>query len=117
MKQDVSRWYPDLTSLIKVILVEAGPRILGSFDATLVDYYSDKLKAKGIDVRTGTAVTKVEERGGGSSYSYSNEPHSTVAVFSDQSEHPFGMMVWSAGLAPVNLVTNMRAVSVVLVLC
>jgi NADH dehydrogenase FAD-containing subunit len=30
------------------MLVEAGPRILGSFDATLVDYYSDKLRQKGI---------------------------------------------------------------------
>ena len=33
---DVSKWYPDLTA--KITLVEAGPRILGSFDQKLVEY-------------------------------------------------------------------------------
>jgi len=32
--------------------------------------------------------------------------HTTIAKLADGSELPFGMMVWSAGLAPVKFVTN-----------
>jgi hypothetical protein len=43
------------------------------------------------------------------------QPTQLTAKFSDGSEHPFGMMVWSAGLAPVKLVSNMSPVSANLV--
>lgn len=97
-----------LCKQVKVLLVEAGPRILGSFDQTLVEYYAGKLRSKGVDVRTDTAVTRVEssiEHGssdsssdrGNAGSSENNEPHTTIAHFSDGSQLPFGMMVWSAG--------------------
>lgn len=35
--QDIRRWYPDLCDKVKITLVEAGPRILGNFDQSLVD--------------------------------------------------------------------------------
>ena len=46
---------------VKVTLVEAGPNILGTFDAALVKYYSRSLEKRGIDVRLSTAVTSVED--------------------------------------------------------
>jgi NADH dehydrogenase FAD-containing subunit len=84
---------------IKLTLVEAGPGILGSFDKALSEYYLRKLNEKNIDVRLNTAVAGVDER-------YIEGEQITVARFVDGTEVNFGTMVWSAGLAPVRLVTN-----------
>ena len=82
---------------MRITLVEAGPGILGSFDAALVSYYADSLRSRGIDLKTSMAVKAVEEEGDG-------VHHSTLARLGDGSALPFGMMVWSAGLAPVKFV-------------
>ena len=86
LDRDVARWYPDLAPLVKVrparerlriplflgrvvcgcdpvlvaqvSLVEAGPRILGSFDAALVDYYADHLRRRVHVARPRTAWTQ-----------------------------------------------------------
>mmetsp|Transcript_4639 Transcript_4639/g.8245 ORF Transcript_4639/g.8245 Transcript_4639/m.8245 type:complete len:525 (+) Transcript_4639:82-1656(+) len=96
---DVAKWYPDLTGHIKLTLVEAGPGILGSFDKALSEYYLEKLNEKNIDVRLNTAVSGIDER-------YIEGEQITVAKFADETEVNFGTMVWSAGLAPVNLIAN-----------
>lgn len=98
--KDVAKWYPDLVGYINLTLVEAGPGILGSFDRALSDYYVEKLIEKNIDVRLNTAVGGIEIR------EIEGCTRFTVARFNDDSELPFGTMVWSAGLAPVNLVAN-----------
>ncbi len=43
----------------RVILVEAGPRLLPTFDEKLSAYAERELRALGIDVRTGVAVTEL----------------------------------------------------------
>lgn len=48
IKQDVPRWYPHLSMKAKITLVEAGPRILGTFDASLVDYYQANMVEQGV---------------------------------------------------------------------
>jgi NADH dehydrogenase len=45
------------TRTTKVVLVEAGPRILPSFDADLATYAHDELQRIGVEVRTGAPVT------------------------------------------------------------
>ena len=99
IRSDVSKWYPDLVPHIKLTLVEAGPGILGSFDKSLSEFYLKRLREKDIDVRLNTAVAGIDER-------YMDGEQITVARFADGSEQNFGMMVWSAGLAPVKLVAN-----------
>ena len=93
--KDVVKWYPDLAPHIKLTLVEAGPGILGTFDKALSEYYLEKLREMNIDVRLSTAVSAIEER-------YVDGEQITVAKFGDGTEQNFGVMVWSAGLAPVN---------------
>lgn len=110
---DVAKWYPDLKDEISLTLVEAGPGLLGQFHRSLADYYLKSLHNRGVDVRLSTAVTGVHvkhfpptdkdranEEKEGRSY--------TVASFNDGSELPFGMMVWSAGLAPVKFVEESK---------
>lgn len=103
LKDDVSRRFPDLYPLVRVSLVEAGPTILSSFDKDLVEYYSKNLKTRGIDVLTDTPVTAVEEQG----EEDRRGDRMTVAKFGNGDEMPFGMMVWSAGLAPIRFVNGL----------
>jgi len=97
--KDVKKWYPELTKHIKLVLVEAGPGILGSFDKALSEYYLQKLKEKNIDVRLNTAVAGVDER-------YIDGEQITVARFADGTEINFGTMIWSAGLSPVKMISS-----------
>jgi len=108
---DVAKWYPDLKDDISLTLLEAGPGLLGSFDQSLADYYLKGLRKRGVDVRLNRAVTGVEVK------HFPPSPNAdgaeakegrayTVATFEDGSELPFGMMVWSAGLAPVKFVED-----------
>jgi len=99
LRYDVARWYPDLAPRVKIALVEAGPSILGSFDAALAMYYRKALEKKDVSVLTGTGVTEVEEQN-------IDGNHSTVAHMSNGETIPFGMMVWSAGLAPIRFIDN-----------
>ena len=95
VKQDISRLYPDLLPHVTITLVEAGPALLGPFDAALQEYAHGLFKKRDIDVRLGTAVTSVEN--------FEAEDYhftSRKAVLSDGSAIEFGTMVWSAGLAP-----------------
>jgi NADH dehydrogenase FAD-containing subunit len=76
-------------------LVEAGPALLGPFDAALQKYAHGLFEQRDIDVRLRTAVTGVED--------FEAEDYhftSRRAMLSDGSEIEFGTMVWSAGLAP-----------------
>lgn len=98
VREDVARWYPRLASRVHISLVEAGPKILSAFDDALVEYYSRFLRRRSVDLRVGIAVQSVDppaaDGGSGS------------ANLSDGSRLNFGLMVWSAGLAPVNFVQD-----------
>ena len=59
LRDDVAKWYPEEAKQAKVTLVEAGPRILGPFDAALAEYYRGHLVARGVEMRTATSVTEV----------------------------------------------------------
>jgi NADH dehydrogenase FAD-containing subunit len=48
---------------LKLILVEAGPRILASFDESLAAAATAKLRKLGVEVRTGAPVEKVDAEG------------------------------------------------------
>ena len=60
---DVQRRYgSDISERIQIILVEAMPRILAPFDESLANVAKEHLISKGVDVKTGTAVTYVERQ-------------------------------------------------------
>jgi NADH dehydrogenase FAD-containing subunit len=106
---DVAKWYPDLKGEIKLTLVEAGDGLLGQFDKSLADYYLKSLRKRGVDVKLSTAVTGVHvkhfEADDSNVKNTDGRPY-TVASFEEEEDLPFGMMVWSAGLAPVKFVED-----------
>lgn len=95
IKHDVSRLYRDLLPHVKITLVEAGPALLGPFDAALQKYAHGLFQRREIDVRLGTAVTGVEDVDIGGYHFPSRQ-----ALLTDGTKLEFGTMVWSAGLAP-----------------
>ena len=108
VRSDVRKWYPELASLARLRLVEAGPRILSSFDERLVVNYTAGLAARGVEVSTSTAVRGVEVVSAKGAWPERAVP---VATFERKDgtieELSFGMLVWSAGLAPVKLVERL----------
>ncbi|HEX6041940.1 NAD(P)/FAD-dependent oxidoreductase [Longimicrobium sp.] len=48
------------TSTARVILLEGGPRVLSAYDEDLGAYARRSLERKGVDVRTGSVVTRIE---------------------------------------------------------
>lgn len=52
--------YPELAvDQVKIILLEAGPRLLGPFAPGLQDYTLDQLRRRGVDVRLNTPIVEV----------------------------------------------------------
>ena len=47
----------------RIVLVEAGPAVLGPFDQRLQQYTARKLKQMGVEVRVGTAATAIDRDG------------------------------------------------------
>jgi NADH dehydrogenase len=60
MKQDFRRID---TSKLRVVLVEGGPRVLGTFPESLSQRALRDLEAFGVEVRTGTIVTDIDAQG------------------------------------------------------
>lgn len=96
LHDDVTRWYPDLTESVKVVVVEASQNILGSFKSSLVHYVEKLFSSRKIVVMTKTSIKEVKDN---------------VAVLGDGTRLPFGAMVWSTGIKQVELVQ--RAAEVV----
>ncbi|KAL7549909.1 hypothetical protein ACHAWF_013168 [Thalassiosira exigua] len=100
---DVARRYgADIASRIQIILVEAMPRILAPFDETLAKVARDHLVSKGVDVRTGTAVTYVEAQDVtlAPSTPRNATPEQKAAAAAAAESEEMGALVWAAGTGP-----------------
>lgn len=71
------------TSQSRVVLVEAAPRVLGTFPEKLSQSAERQLTALGVEVRTATAVTDIDEQG----------------VTTESSTIPAATVLWGAGVA------------------
>lgn len=92
IRQDVSQRYPHLMDFLNISLFDVAPHLLGSFDRSLSEYTETKFRERGIQVRTNTAVTQVTEE---------------HLMLGDGSHVPYGLLVWSTGLAPTPLIKTL----------
>jgi NADH dehydrogenase len=77
---------------IKVTLVEIGPRILPALDSDLAEYATERMMRRGMVVRLGTSVDRVE---------------ADRAVLSDGTALATETVIWCAGIAPSPLVERL----------
>jgi NADH dehydrogenase FAD-containing subunit len=89
---DLPRSYPDLVGLVRVTLLEAGPKMLSGYDAALRDYAAREFHRDGIAVRTDCAVSEVVPTG--------------LRLQSGE-QVPAGLVLWAAGFAPTRFVAGL----------
>ncbi|EMD37065.1 hypothetical protein CERSUDRAFT_114957 [Gelatoporia subvermispora B] len=90
---DMRQHFPNMARMARISLYDVAPFILGSFDTGLQDYAVKKFKREGISILTQHHVERVEP---GKMY------------VKEQGEVPFGLLVWSTGLAPNPLVQSIN---------
>ncbi|MBE2217814.1 MAG: FAD-dependent oxidoreductase [Ignavibacteria bacterium] len=89
IEEDVRKIYPGLEEFIEVILIEAGDKLLNSFDAKLSEYTLKIFNRQKINVRINSYITKVTE--------------SEIFV-NDGSHFNYGLLVWAAGNTGTELI-------------
>jgi NADH:ubiquinone reductase (non-electrogenic) len=89
--EDVSKKYPALENDIEVILIEAGDKLLNTFDEKLSAYTLKIFKRQDINVMTKSYITRVTEK---------------EIYVNDGSHFNYGLLVWAAGNTATDLVKN-----------
>lgn len=89
---EIETSYPDLAPRARVVLVEAGERILSGFDEALADYALRHFRREGIEVRLASAVAAVERE---------------AVQLRDGSVLPAGLVLWAGGNAAVSFVAGL----------
>eukprot|EP00164_Ancoracysta_twista_P009797 GFYU01014592.1.p1 GENE.GFYU01014592.1~~GFYU01014592.1.p1 ORF type:complete len:362 (+),score=111.77 GFYU01014592.1:512-1597(+) len=84
IREDAGKAFPEVRQHVKVTLFEA-TQILASFAAGLQHFTKKRFEKMGIMVRIGTPVADVKEK---------------EIILSDGETLPYGLLVWSTGLAP-----------------
>ncbi|THH16304.1 hypothetical protein EW146_g4320 [Bondarzewia mesenterica] len=86
LEDDLKSWYPELSSRIRITLVEALPSVLPMFSKRMIEYTESTFKESKIDILTKTMVKEIKEK-------------SVVLQMPDKSikEVPVGMVVWAGG--------------------
>ncbi|XP_038900930.1 external alternative NAD(P)H-ubiquinone oxidoreductase B2, mitochondrial-like [Benincasa hispida] len=88
--EDLAGLYPSLKDYVKITLLEAGDHILNMFDKRITAFAEEKFQRDGIELKTGSMVVKVTDR------EISTKERATGEFVSI----PYGMVVWSTGIAP-----------------
>ena len=96
----VMRYGQDVSDRIKIVLVEAMPRILAPFDESLANVAKKHLESRGVDVRTGVAITSVGAGEGtfAPSTPRSATPEEKAAALAQAKTEDHGALVWAAGI-------------------
>lgn len=89
VSEDLVKLYPSVKDLVKITLLEATDHILNMFDKRITAFAEEKFHRDGIDLKTGEMVTKVSEK----------EISTKVIKTGEVSTIPYGMAVWSTGIA------------------
>ncbi|KAF8843478.1 NDE1, mitochondrial external NADH dehydrogenase [Paxillus ammoniavirescens] len=92
---EIERYYPSLARLAKITLYDVAPNILGNFDRSLGSYAEEKFRRDGISIKTRHHVERVEK---------------DRMFVKEQGEVPFGLLVWSTGLAPNPLIQSINSI-------
>ena len=93
LREDVLRLHPHLRGAVRITLLEAGPAVLSSFDASLQAYALRRYASRRIEVRTHTKVVRVARD----------------AVELEGGELlPSHLVVWNTGIGPSDFARGLR---------
>ncbi len=92
LDHEIRRSYGDLARYARVLLLEAGTRILRGFDEALADYTQSQFKREGVDLRLSVRVTEVG-------------PDRVVLEGGEVLD--CGLVIWAGGNAPVPFISTL----------
>ena len=92
---DIARAFPHIHHLARIIVFETSDRVLSAFDENLGDYASKQFERDGISIKTSHTVKNVTP---------------TTIETEQEAPQPYGLCVWSTGLAPNPLVKSLEGV-------
>ncbi|XP_047336428.1 external alternative NAD(P)H-ubiquinone oxidoreductase B2, mitochondrial-like [Impatiens glandulifera] len=93
---DLASLYPSLKDHVKITLLEAADHILNMFDKRITVFAEQKFRRDGINLRTGSMVTKVTNK------EITTKERATGEINSTK----YGMIVWSTGIGTRPVITN-----------
>ncbi|EJD51953.1 FAD/NAD(P)-binding domain-containing protein [Auricularia subglabra TFB-10046 SS5] len=94
LARELNAAFPSVAKHARITVYDVAPQILGSFDAGLVDYAVKRFAREGIEIRGGRHIERVGP---------------TSLFIKEEGEVPYGMLVWSTGLAPNPLTASISA--------
>lgn len=92
IEEDVKKKYMYLADLTELILIEAGRKILNSFDEKLSVYTSRLFKRQNINMKLNSNIVKVTK---------------DLIYVNDGSSFKYGLLVWATGNTSVELITGL----------
>ncbi|KAH3669039.1 hypothetical protein WICMUC_005102 [Wickerhamomyces mucosus] len=98
--QDLKTFMPNIVDEIQIVLIEALPVVLNMFETKLTSYAEKVLRETNIDLKTKTAVGKVE-----SEYLIAKTKKDDGSI--EETKIPYGVLVWATGNKPRSLITNL----------
>lgn len=110
VRADVAmRYGPDVSERIRIVLVEAMPRILAPFDESLANVAKAHLESRGVEVRTGVAITAVDD--GEATFAPSTPrsatPEEKAKALAQAQTEESGVLIWAAGIGSRPLVKKL----------
>eukprot|EP01116_Phalansterium_solitarium_P009846 TRINITY_DN24184_c0_g1_i1.p1 TRINITY_DN24184_c0_g1~~TRINITY_DN24184_c0_g1_i1.p1 ORF type:complete len:509 (+),score=37.08 TRINITY_DN24184_c0_g1_i1:38-1528(+) len=95
--EDLAKWYPSLIPDVKITLVQSGDHILNTYDSAISKYTEEHFSRENIEVLMNSRVLRVTE----------NKVTVNNKTLGKDQDLPFGVCVWSTGIAPNPLVAKM----------
>ncbi|KAL8923317.1 MAG: hypothetical protein Q9208_004717 [Pyrenodesmia sp. 3 TL-2023] len=100
--KDMPKIYPQLVSMVEIIVFDVASRVLSMFDKSLGDYAMKVYKREGIKIKTSHHVEELRpgspKDAQGQNLSEKNEPESCYTIKTkEEGEIGIGMCVWSTG--------------------
>lgn len=95
LRDELRRAHPQLAPRARIVLLEAGPRVLSQYRQALSGYAERHFRREGIEVRTHTGVAAVRAR--------------EIALAGGEIL-PYGLAVWATGNGPVGFVEHLEGV-------
>ncbi|KAG4304852.1 hypothetical protein PORY_001905 [Pneumocystis oryctolagi] len=97
---DLKKWYPEISNIFKVKLIEALPSVLPMFSKVLVNYTEAAFKKENIEIFTKSIVKGVTDK-------YISVETTTIDNEKVIRMIPYGLLVWAAGNTPRDVVKDL----------
>jgi len=111
LQNDVSKWYKDMRKHVRVVIVEAGENLLGSFDSHLQSYVKRKFESRQIELMTCSTVQRVCPESVLLEHKFADDER-PGELRTEIQTLPFGICIWATGNQCLEFTKSLKLASV-----